>query len=290
MEHESSPNRLGLNAGVLQGVGSALFGSILAPVVLVKFAESVGWRNAFLMAGVPGLLLAALAWLVIRKRTAESVPAESGSTAQAGAGSPAELLHYNNIRYGVGLVCCVFGWWFATLPFIANYFVTVQGMTPDQMGKTMGMLGVAGLIGSALIPALSDRFGRKPILLIFLGLGIFYPMTILFLHGSPLQLPLMLVSYFAMGCIAIAAAAIPSEAVPAHLRAKAMGLLMGIGEIVGGVLVPAVSGILSDSVNPSAFLWVSAAMAAIGLFFVLKLIETAPARVRSTSQPVSVVV
>ena len=115
-------------------------------------------------------------------------------------------------------------------------------------------------------------------------------MTILFLHESPLQLPLMLVSYFAMGCIAIAAAAIPSEAVPAHLRAKAMGLLMGIGEIVGGVLVPAVSGILSDSVNPSAFLWVSAAMAAIGLFFVLKLIETAPARVRSTSQPVSVVV
>jgi MFS family permease len=140
----------------------------------------------------------------------------------------------------------------------------------------MGLLGVAGLLGSALVPALSDRFGRKPILFIFLTLGIFYPLIVWLLPGSPIQLPLMLLTYFTMGCIAIAGAVIPSEAVPAHLRANAMGLLMGVGELVGGVLVPTVSGILSDTVNPSAFLWVSSAMAVIGLFFVWKLTETAP--------------
>jgi len=77
-----------------------------------------------------------------------------------------------------------------------------------------------------------------------------------------------------MGCIAMVAAVIPSEAVPIHLRAKAMGLVMGVGEIVGGVLIPGVSGVLSDNINPSAFLWVSAFMAALGLFFVSKLMES----------------
>jgi MFS family permease len=42
VERESSSNRMGLNAGILQGVGSALFGSILAPVLLVKIAENMG--------------------------------------------------------------------------------------------------------------------------------------------------------------------------------------------------------------------------------------------------------
>jgi MFS family permease len=275
VERESSTHRLGLNAGLLQAVGSGLFGSILAPVLLVAIAEKLGWRNAFLLAGLPGLLLGLLAWRFIKKSTAESAP--KGLTNSVPV---SELLGYRNIRYSIGLMCCVLGWWFGSLPFISRYFVAVQGMTPDQMGQTMGLLGVSGLIGSAMVPALSDRFGRKPILFIFLTLGVLYPAAVYFLPGSPLQLPLMFVSYFMMGCIAIAGAVLPSEAVPEHMRAKAMGLIMGVGELVGGVLVPTVAGLLSDTVDPSAFLAVSSLMAAAGLFFVLNLNETAPVKTR----------
>lgn len=266
VERESSPHRLGLNAGILQAVGSALFGSILAPVVLVKIAESIGWRNAFYIAGAPGLLLGLLAWKVIKKSTAESTV-----TTHQESYSLSQLLQFNNIKYGIGIACCVFGWWFATLPFIAKYFVSTQGMSPDEMGKTMGLLGVSGLLSAVIVPSLSDRFGRKPILLLFLTLGVFYPITVQFLNGTSLHLPLMFITYFTMGSIPIVAAVIPSEAVPEHSRAKAMGLIMGIGEIVGGVFVPAFAGFVSDTINPSAFLWVSSALAFIGVFFVLGL-------------------
>lgn len=84
----------------------------------------------------------------------------------------------------------------------------------------------------------------------------------------------MFITYFMMGCLAMVAAVIPSEAVPTHLRAKAMGLIMGVGEIVGGVLVPALAGVLSDKIAPSAFLWVSSSLAFLGLFFAMKLRET----------------
>lgn len=268
VERESSPNRLGINAGILQGVGSALFGSILAPVVLVQIAENIGWRNAFFVAGAPGLVLGLLAWKFIKKSTAESVP-----TKEKSALNIAELLQYNNIKWGIGAACCVFGWWFATLPFISNYFVNFQRMSADEMGKTMGLLGVSGLLSSVIVPGLSDKIGRKKVLLIFMVVGIFYPFAVYFLAGTSIHLPAMFLTYFMMGLLPIVAAVLPSESVPDHLKAKALGFITAIAEIVGGVMVPALAGVLSDKIAPSAFLWVAAALAFIGLFFVMKLKE-----------------
>lgn len=271
VEKESSPNRLGLNAGILQGVGSALFGSILAPVLLVQIAENMGWRNAFFVAGIPGLVLGLLAWKFIKKSTAESTKEAVDQTKEKSALNIAELLQYNNIKWGIGAACCVFGWWFAALPFISNYFVNTQGMSADDMGKTMGLLGVSGLVSSIIVPGLSDKIGRKKVLFIFLTIGMFYPFAVYFLAGSALHLPAMFITYFMMGAIPLVAAVIPSEAVPNHLKAKAIGLITAIAEIVGGVIVPAIAGVLSDTIDPSAFLWVSAALALFGLFFVSKL-------------------
>jgi MFS family permease len=266
VERESSPHRLGLNAGMLQALGSALFGSILAPVLLVQIAENMGWRNAFYVAGAPGLLMGLIAWFYIKPSTAASKETNVKSTLNI-----SELLQYNNIKWGIPAACCVMGWWFATLPFISKYFVETQGMTNDNMGKTMGLLGVSGLVFSIIIPALSDKIGRKKVLLSAVATGILYPFAVYFLNGSAFQLPAMFITYSTMGAIPIVAAVIPSATVPDHLKAKAIGLVTAVAEIVGGVLIPALAGILSDSVDPSAFLWVSASLAVLGIYFTMKL-------------------
>jgi MFS family permease len=263
VEKESSEGRLGLNTGILQAIGSALFGSILAPVILVQIAESMGWRSAFYVAGVPGLIMGLLTWFFIRKSTAESVATEEKGL------NLKELWSYNNIRWGIVISSCVFGWWFATLPFISNYFVNRQGMSGDEMSMTMGLLGVSGLVSSILVPGLSDKFGRKKIIIIFSIIGALYPFAVYFLAGTTLHLPAMFLTYFMMGVIPIAAAVIPTEAVPARLRAKAIGLITAVGEIIGGVIVPAIAGILSDTYQPSSFLWLAAVLAvfvALGAF------------------------
>lgn len=266
VERASSPHRLGINAGILQGMGSALFGSILAPVVLVKIAENVGWRNAFYIAGAPGLLLGLIAWVFVKKSTAESTQIKETSTLNL-----SELLQYNNVKWGIPVACCVFGWWFATLPFISNYFVNAQGMSADEMGKTMGLLGVSGLFSSILVPGLSDKIGRKKVILFFCGVGVCYPFAVYFLAGSGAHLPVMFLTYFMMGLIPLVAAVVPSEAVPDYLKAKAIGLITGVAEIVGGVLIPALAGLLSDAIDPSAFLWIAASLALAGLAFSTKL-------------------
>lgn len=268
VERESSPHRLGLNVGILQAVGSALFGSILAPLILVQVAENMGWRSAFYIAGIPGLIMGFIAWLYLKPSTTDSRAAKDDTDT---AIILSDLLKYHNIKWGIPVACCVFGWWFATLPFISKYFTDVQGMSADQMGMTMGLLGVAGLVSSIIIPGLSDKIGRKKALLLAIGLGVLYPFAVYFLAGSGLHLPAMFITYFLMGAIPLVAAVIPSEAVPDHLKAKAIGLITAVAEIVGGVIVPAVAGALSDAIDESAFLWVSVGLAVLALLFTLKL-------------------
>ncbi|MEZ5044783.1 MAG: MFS transporter [Saprospiraceae bacterium] len=269
VERESTPSRLGLNVGILQAVGSALFGSILAPVILVQIAENIGWRSAFYIAGAPGLLLGLIAWFYIKPSTAERKGVQASSALNF-----KELFHYHNIKWGIPAACCVFGWWFSFLPFISKYFMDTQGMSGDQMGKTMGLLGVSGLLSSIIVPAFSDKYGRKPALLVAIGAGILFPFAVYYLNGSGLHLPAMFFTYFMMGTIPLVAAVVPSEAVPDHLKTKAIGLTTGIAEIIGGVLVPALAGVLSDRIAPSAFLWVSAVLGVLALLFVLKLRES----------------
>ena len=268
VERESSPNRLGINVGILQAVGSALFGSILAPVILIQVAEDIGWRSAFYIAGVPGLILALIAFFYLKSSTTES----RGKQEEGGL-NYRELLKYHNIKWGMLVACCVFGWWFATLPFITKYFTDVQGMAAEQMQQTMGLLGVSMLFFSMFFPGISDKVGRKNALLIAIGIGVFYPFAVYFLHGSTAHLPAMLVTYGMVGTLPLVAAVIPSEAVPNHLKARAIGFITAVAEIVGGVIVPAIAGALSDIIDESAFLWVAAILGVLALMFTLKLEE-----------------
>ncbi|MFI8378342.1 MFS transporter [Leeuwenhoekiella sp. NPDC079379] len=269
VERESSPTRLGINVGIVQAVGGALFGSILAPIILIQIAENMGWRTAFYIAGVPGLLMGVLAAVYLKKSTTESrgIEVKNGFNIK-------ELWQYTNIKWGTPLACCVFGWWFATIPFITKYFTDVQGMSAGDMQKTMGLLGVAMLVSSLFFPGISDKIGRKKALLIALILGIFYPFAVYYLNGSGAHLPAMFITYAMVGTIPLVAAIVPSEAVPNHLKAKAVGFVTGVAEIVGGVLIPAIAGGLSDAINESAFLWVAAVLAVLSLFFLSKMKET----------------
>ena len=269
VERESTPRRLGLNVGIVQAVGGALFGSILAPVILIQIAENMGWRTAFYIAGIPGLLIGVITVFYLRKSTTVS----RGDKSHNGF-NVKELWQYNNIKWGTLLACCVFGWWFATIPFITKYFTDVQGMDAGTMQKTMGLLGVAMLMSSLFFPGISDKIGRKKALLIALSLGVFYPFAVYFLNGSGAHLPVMFVTYAMVGTIPLVAAIVPSEAVPNRLKAKAVGFVTAVAEIVGGVLVPAIAGGLSDAINESAFLWIAAALAVLSLFFLSKLEET----------------
>ncbi len=275
---ESSENRKGLNMGILQSFGSTLFGFLLAPILLVAIATQYGWRSTFFFAGIPGLIMAFLCWKFIKPSTAAVTTTKTNDESL----SFTQLLQYKNIRIAVIMACLFMTWLNSCMTFMPKYFTEIQGFTEGEMGKTMGLMGFASLIAGVFVAGLSDKFGRKPITQIFVLIGLIFPLAIVFLKGSGLQIPAMFIGYFMFGAFPIVLGTIPYETVPSQSVGKAIGLVAGAGELFGGVLMPFICGVLADNFGLEMPFYVSTIAALLALIVSFSLIEPAPSPQRGS--------
>lgn len=83
---EVDPARRGLAMGIAQNFGANLLSNFLGPIVVVGFGVAFGWRNAFYLAGLPGVIAALLMLWLIREPPREKLvaPATAGDTVGAG--------------------------------------------------------------------------------------------------------------------------------------------------------------------------------------------------------------
>jgi ACS family hexuronate transporter-like MFS transporter len=111
------------------------------------------------------------------------------------------------------------------------------------------------------------------------------PLAAIYFEGSLVMLAaLVFLGWSAAGCFPLFMATIPAETVPPRYLATAFGLVMGIGELIGGVLSPAIAGRAADLYGGSApiYIMVGCAFVAGVLGFFLK--ETAPLKVAAASR------
>jgi cyanate permease len=80
-------------------------------------------------------------------------------------------------------------------------------------------------------------------------------------------------------------ATVPTESVNPRQVAAAIGIVMGVGEILGGVFSPSLAGRLSDIYGLQAPLWLLFTLALLGAATALFLKETAPRIVSRTRTP-----
>ena len=241
MVSASTEKRRGFNMGFMQSFGSNLLGTMIAPIALVALATSFGWRNAFFIAGVPGLILAAIGFFVINESTAPTIKDENQKA------SLMSLLQYRNVWVAILLSCCMMTWMFSQITFMPKYLVDIKLFAEEDMGKTMGAFGLGSLLWGAIVPALSDKFGRKPMVIVFFLLSMLMPLSVLYLGNDFSGLaPLVIFGASTMGCYPIVLAIIPSETVPRQYLAQTMGFVMGIGELIGGFAAPAIAGCPPD--------------------------------------------
>jgi MFS family permease len=118
----------------------------------------------------------------------------------------------------------------------------------QRMGFIMSATGVGAFFGGIALPALSDRIGRKPVML---GSAIASAVALWFFMdtpANPLQLFLLLtaMSGFAFSVIFINGGPLTMESVPASIASTAVGLVVGVGEIVGGGIAPSIAGYIAQ--------------------------------------------
>lgn len=276
MVEASTPSRRGLNMGLLQGSSAGLLGAVIAPPVIVSLAVAYGWRTAFYLTCIPGLIAAALIWRHVRNTQGGRADSQHGDVQ---AGPRWTLLRERNIWLSV-LISCVFMAWFAIIiSFAPTYLINAKAFEPGMMSAVMSCMGVAWVIWGFAVPAISDRIGRRPALIFFSFVAACCPLAFLFAESPVVLGGLLLLTYTGLGCFTLFMATIPAETVPPAAMATALGMIMGVGELIGGFVAPTLAGLAADRWGLDVVMWVAAAGALLAGVLSLGLVETAPRRV-----------
>ena len=141
----------------------------------------------------------------------------------------------------------------------------------------MAVLGFCPAIGGVLVPWLSDRFGRRPIMIGFCVLMALCPVAALMMHGSVvLMTALMAISWIGAGSFPLFMGVVPAETLLCRRAATAMGLVIGVGEIGGGVLSPLVGRQAGGSFQPGIATDIPGVIPLVAAVLALGLRETNP--------------
>ena len=272
--------------GVMQQLGSNVFGTFLAPLVLVALATAFGWREAFFLAAIPGLICAFLVWLYVRDPDTKKIAAGEAVAVQDKPFPIRESLRYRNILLCMILSGLSIGWAILNFVFLPLYFTNEIGFSPTKMSVLMSLLGLSALISSMVVPWLSDRYGRKPVILIVTAMALVVPFGIMAAGTSMVMMvPCLLIGFAATGATPLFMATIPAETIPSTRVAAIVGLVMGFAEIFAGLSGPLLGGVVADSAGLTGTLWLQVGFIVAMLILASFLKETAPRFVQAPQAP-----
>lgn len=264
---------VGANVGVL--LGFMLGGQI---------AARYGWRSAFFIVGVPGIVLAAIVALLVREPVRGlSDPAQARPAAESAVAGVGETMAFlwgqkalRHLLLGAALILFVSNGVSAWLP---SFLLRSHGMTPDKSGIAIGLsLGIGGIVGTLaggglLVDRLSRRDLRWPVWVVAIGtLFSFTGNTLVFI--TP-QASLALAAFIVPATLNTLwqppTLAMIQSLAPVNMRATAGACLILVGNIIGLGLGPLTMGLLSDvyghfGAGPDALRWAMLSTVPVGLW------------------------
>jgi MFS family permease len=270
----SKPSRMGLNIGIQQ-MAAPFVGLGLGPLIAVALLDALpSWRWVFVVVALPGLLLAYLIFRVMRHAPASAVR-ELQTPVKFKDIAPLKSVWVNAL-----VMVCLFT---STIPlavFFPNYLTDQLQFSMESMSHMMAGLGVGSLVGTVLWPALSDKWGRKPLMVV----GALVSATCLWLlpgfthAGWSIFITVLLIAFMNAGVVAITVGPMTHLTTPAHLVTTATGLAVGAAEILGGALAPALGGVMAEQWGIAEVLSLSLGACVLGLVFILLAVKEPVAR------------
>ena len=238
------PERKGLALSV-HGMGGNV-GDAVAPIVIGAALSVFTWREVVMLNVAPGLIVAALLFVFLgsMRLGSKKHDADTQSFGEYLAG-------LKDLFRSRSLVLLSTGSAFRTmtqsalLTFLPVYLANQMGYSPLWVGACLFALQAAGFAASPLAGHLSDRMGRKQILMsAMLGSGVVLAAMAL-TGGSPFFVALVAVLGFFLYATRPVIQAWMLDATPKNMAGSSIGVLFG-AQALGGAIGPLLGGMVAD--------------------------------------------
>jgi MFS family permease len=246
-------------------------GSLLGLAMGGVIADAYSWRAAFLIAGVPGLLLAVLCLFTLKEPRDRMAPAARQAAAATQLGFSATVRYLAGRRtfwfmaFGAAIKAFI---GYGHAPFTASFFLRVHGEEIAQlaaqfglqpvgfMGITLGLLsGVFGAFSSWAGGMIADRFGGRDLraygsVPAVASLAVIPCYWVALTADSAVAALLLLTPIYVMGSLWYGPVYASAQSlVPASMRATSASIMLFIINMLGLGAGALVVGGLSDFFN-----------------------------------------
>ena len=220
-------------------------------------AEQVGWRNTFLLLGVPGVLIALLVHFTLREPRLDEI-----AVTNTNIPSLREIIATLYQQKSFRVICMAFciGYFFGMgiIQWVPAFFMRTHGMGLVEVGVWLAFsLGVCGLLGAYLGGVISNRYmaEKESRQMIFVALVMFLSgccyLVIYITTNKMVALIVMcligVLSNMVNGPIFSAIQSLVHE----RMRSVAVAFVFLLANLIGLGLGPLVVGLLSDILNHS---------------------------------------
>ncbi|HKY91757.1 MAG TPA: MFS transporter [Nevskiaceae bacterium] len=176
---------------------------------------------------------------------------------------------------GLGLVYALrMAGMFMVLPVLALYAQDLPGgATPQQVGTAIGVYGLANALLQIPLGILSDRIGRKPV--IVLGMIVFAIGSLVAGYATSIEMVMLGRLIQGAGAVSSAVAALVADVTREQVRTTAMAIIgagMGVAFVLALVLGPVFSGF----VGVDGIFFLTAGLAVLSLPIVMVGVPTPP--------------
>ena len=244
-------------AGALGILGTSVpIGAFLAYAGGGWIAENISWRAAFLIAGLPGILVAATMWFTVRDprgnvKLSDALKPKPGETTlrQALFELSSKPAYWHLVAAGVLVQFVSYG----LASFYGGLFVRVHGIGYGELGWKLGvMVGLSGgfgaWFGGKMGDVLAKRHPQLPLLLSGLMLVIASPGMIWAIYAGNVNLAIALLAFPTFGATFYYGPSFAAIQTLANDRTRAMAvsIYLLVAGLIGLGLGPVFVGSLSD--------------------------------------------